>query len=342
MDSTPFYINGRFLSQPITGVQKFALGLSQALIQSGAEVVLLTPANALPTNLEAEHRQIGKYQGQFWEQIELPAYLRKMGNPMLYSFCNSGPLTYPQQFVCIHDLSFLRFPQYFKWHYTAWSRYRTRVLLKNAKEIATVSEFSKSEIYKNYPWFHKEISVIHNGIYFGQAMPDSGFTEIEQPYALFVGGNDPRKGLARLLNVWNDSLPLLVITGRNAGFFHKQQLPADKHIRFIWDIDDARLQALYSGALMLIYPSEYEGFGLPILEAQHLSCPCLVSDLPVFRELFGNSVYYFQTFDSIPGLVRTLQHNDIRQSLILKGKENAGKYRFENALPFHHDSGKRS
>lgn len=151
------YINGRFLTQNLTGVQRFAYELTSRLSLLRDDVVILVPSrNTIRTEYLKYDMAIEEViggSGHYWEQVTLPKYLRKKQNPVLVNLCNTGPIFYKNQIVTHHDITYVRYPKGFPLKFKVLYKLLTPVLLNNAKAVITVSNFSKmkSQIFIKYP-----------------------------------------------------------------------------------------------------------------------------------------------------------------------------------------------
>ncbi|HBE5886676.1 TPA: glycosyltransferase, partial [Escherichia coli] len=183
-----------FLSQPITGVQKFCHQQLSKLAKTH-DVTVLLPKNAdaslLPGHVKFVY--VGKLTGHFWEQIELPLFLYRKKNALLMSFSGLSPILYNNSIFTVHDLSFVENPKWFSLPYRIWYGFAYSLLSRTCQRVITVSNFSKTEILKKYPRLKDRIDVVYNispeiddsepapqGISYGK-------------YILLVSSLDPRK-----------------------------------------------------------------------------------------------------------------------------------------------------
>lgn len=335
------YINARFLSQRITGVQRFAIELSIRLIQSKLNVVFVAPYNVINHDLARELGVviIGKNTGHIWEQFDLPIYLRSKNKPLLVSFCNTAPLFYSNSIVTIHDLAFLENPKWFsKGFYLAY-KILIPIIARKSKSIITVSNFSKNEIVRKLKINPDKINLVYNAVSSQFICEES--QEVKQGYVLFVGSLDPRKNMLQLLKAFEllpSGLVLKVVGGASdsfSSFIKQQRIPSD-NIVFTGYVSDLELRELYRRASCFVYPSLYEGFGIPPLEAQAAGVPILVSDIPVFYEIFKNSALYCnpQSAESIAnGIQRIIgMEKDMKFDFINRGFSNVAEYSWDRSL----------
>src|SRR5690554_2970230 len=141
-------INARFLSQEIRGVQRFAEQISLELNGLRDDLVFVAPRDIRlhRSAQQLDVRRIGRHRGHLWEQLDLPLWLARQGNPPLVSLCNTAPLAYRNQIATHHDITYIRHPDSYSRAFRAVYRSLTPPLLKRIKALITVSEFSRSEI----------------------------------------------------------------------------------------------------------------------------------------------------------------------------------------------------
>jgi len=189
--------------------------------------------------------------------------------------------------------------------------------LKRANKIIAVSEFTKNEIIKYYPFTQGKICVIYNALssFFKKEVTEEDKKRVKEKYEipddfiLSIGTMQPRKNIPFLIKSFikiSDRLPntFLLLTGKKTKRFDDAILKAldeapfakDK-IRFLGFVDDEDLPALYNLSKVFAYPSLYEGFGLPILEALSQNIPTIVSDIPVHHEIAEDGAIYFDPND---------------------------------------------
>lgn len=292
------WINGKFLSSPVTGVQRFARGMCKALHEKGCQLKILVNRDHVKEFEFGELIEIGKQKGVFWEQIELPGYLKRIGSPLLLNFCNVAPLIHSRNFIVIHDLAVFEHPEWFSKRFNYWYRWIIPRLVKKS-QIATVSGFSKTSLVSKFNLTSEDILVLPNGIYFENSFSDKK-TSAQSPYILAVGSHSPRKGLGQLIKAFSKAeLPnvnLYIVGSCSHHFADVEKLNNDR-VKWLENINDETLCSLYKGCELVVQPSLYEGFGLPILEGLFFKKRVLANDLAVFRELFGNSIDYTNTLD---------------------------------------------
>ncbi len=293
-----YYINGRFLTQPITGINRFAYELSRELGKL-LPLKILVPKGRIHTAYNVSEFNIieyGKLKSQLWEQVCLPIYFFGKKNYLLLNFSGLGPVLITSKITTIHDISFLRNPGWFSKRYYLFYKLFTPLAIRTSLKILTVSDFSKSEIIFYYKIPSSKIEVIHNAVIPGYKPLLNEPTN--KKYVLTVGSLDPRKNFSVLLKVFQDirmhDIDLHIVGTTNKVFgnlgFKQEDYP---NIKFLGRISDEQLAYEYANASLFILPSLYEGFGIPPLEALNYNCPIILSDIPVFHEIFENAAFYF-------------------------------------------------
>lgn len=295
------YINGKYLAQRLTGVQRYAFEITKALVSLGAPIIVLIPPTVdvstvnLPSHVLLS---IGWFKNvHLWEQISIDNFLRGKRNYVLLNLCNMAPLMSKNQIVCIHDMAFYEQPNWFSWSFRKFYHFAIPRLVKRAKKVITVSEFSKNEVCDRLHCPEQLVSVVYNA-------PSSkfSFSKLEdiifdkEDFFLFVGSHDPRKNLAILIKLFSlkeFSNQKLIIVGGKSNSFNMVALKESPNVIFKENCDDTELANYYSKARALINPSLYEGFGLPVIEAMAMGCPIILSDIEVFKEVAGSGAVYF-------------------------------------------------
>ncbi|QOZ47339.1 glycosyltransferase family 1 protein [Bradyrhizobium sp. CCBAU 53340] len=308
------FINGRFLSQPVSGVQRFAAEIVEAIDQlidrqqlperlRGANWTLLVPPNA-EDRLSLKHvrvAKIGKRTGHAWDQIDLAMAAR---SGILVSLANSGPVLHRRHHIVLHDAQVFRHPEFFSRSY-GWFHRCLGWLYARTARIITVSYFSRRELSDVLNIPVDDISVCSNSAeHLARIPPDDAVLRrlnlVPGRYFLAVGSNKRNKNIelvARAIKSLPRDYPLVIVGGVNERVFGRNDATADDRVIPTGHISDASITALYSHATALIFPSLYEGFGVPPLEAMVFGCPVIVSDIAVLREVCGDAAEYCSSTD---------------------------------------------
>lgn len=339
------FINGRFLTQKTSGVQRFAREIVKALDQHLASVgcqdewTLLVPAGAkLDLGLSVIKTQhVGRLSGHLWEQTQL-FYASRSGR--LVNLCNSGPILHNRSLTVIHDAMIFRTPENFSRSYRAVHGTIGHILARRGR-IATVSEFSRSELAQTIGAV--DVCVIPNSCeHMAQIVADETVVDrlglSKNAYLLFVGSPTPNKNINRAIEAiatMGERAPKFAIVGAAASSVFKEDTQSggtghpDHRVVFTGRLSDEEIAALYGNATALLFPSLYEGFGIPPLEAMFLGCPVLSSNIAPAREVCGDAALYFdpnltaQIVKSIDDLAQT---PGLRSRMIDKGRERAAEF----------------
>ncbi len=155
-------INARFLTQQITGVQRFAIELSKRIKEFYPGIEFVAPFNIKQKQLakDLNVKVIGFYSGHLWEQLDLVNYLKSKSNPLLICLANTAPLYYKKKIVAIHDLAWKHLPQSVSKKFYFWYLFMTKRIASSSIHFITVSNFSKKDISKNLGIPKNKITVI--------------------------------------------------------------------------------------------------------------------------------------------------------------------------------------
>ncbi len=290
----PLVVNGRFLRATPTGLHRVARHLVAELRRMGVDVEVLAPAGVTdPLADRVTWAPPGRLGDHLWEQAVLPALA---GRRPVVSLANTAPIGAPTGIVMVHDLATVVGPAWFRRPMRLYGALSLRAA-RRAEAVVTPSHQVAGELAA-HGVAPARVHVVPNGIdpSLRPAPPDAVAAArrrlgLHRPYVLHVGWADPRKNVALAVAAHRAvvaELPHdLVLVGLPHRNFVPVSVPTDPTVRLVGFVDDAELVALLTGAHALLYPSRYEGFGLPPLEAMACGTPALVSDLPAIREATG-------------------------------------------------------
>jgi glycosyltransferase involved in cell wall biosynthesis len=344
MMSGPVFVNGRFLSQPVTGVQRFSaeiVGAIDALMAAGEwpETALLTPPRngegasaSIGASWRLRERPVGQRQGHLWEQIDLPRAAR---DGVLVNLGNTAPLLAGRgQVVVIHDAGVFDTPSSYSWKFRLWYKGLQHALARAGARITTVSEFSRQRIASCLDIDPDRIAVIYEGAdHILRAPADTetlGRHGLEPGrFALVVGSRVAHKNLAALTEVAaalrRRGMVIAVAGGGNKEVF--QAATDALGTQRLGRTTDAELRALYENAACLLFPSRYEGFGLPPVEAMACGCPVIASGGGAVEEVCGDSALYFDTDlpqTIVAAIERLLEEPGLAEDMRARGLRRAG------------------
>jgi glycosyltransferase involved in cell wall biosynthesis len=281
--------------------------------------------------------------------LTLSVELRRDPVDVLHVQYTAPPLAPCAVVATIHDLSFEHLPETFKRRSRAQLRLTVRHTARNAAQILTLSEFSRRDLIATYGIEPDRVAVTPPAAS-SLFKPVTNETElrrirmtygIERDYILALGSIQPRKNLVRLIKAYSSlwrpaemALPQLVIAGKRGWLEEEtirtaEQSPAHADIRFIGYVPDADLPALYSGAFCFAYPSYFEGFGLPVLEAMQCGVPVIAGNRTSLPEVVGNSGLMVDPLDEAEiarALREMIENSDQRAELRVKGLARASQF----------------
>jgi len=338
------FINGRFLSQQIEGVHRYAMECVRALdaLLGGSggprphRFILLSPRRTihdLPLTT-IEHRRIGFFSRHAWEQIDLPLHVGRRPLVNMYT----APLLKKNQLITLHDASVFEKPRFYTAAYALFYRSAFRLLCRRSRGVITVSGFSRGRFARYCACPADGIHVVCEGHeHMLRTAPDAGVFEKhrisrKKPFVLAVGIND-RKNMTGILEaagrLSRDDVPVIMTGRSNPRLTASQGARVPGNVRFIGYVSDNELRALYDQAACLVYPSLYEGFGLPPLEAMACGCPVVVSGIPLFSELYGDAAMTCDpenAADIARKIMLILDNPAVREQLKHRGLERARQF----------------
>lgn len=280
-------------------------------------------------------RRYGKESVLFVTDSKMPFFLPKS--------CVAVPL--------ITDLAVYRMPEVYKASRVFLWKLQYQYVKRRANFFLTISQFSKDEIVKILGVEPERIHVvpcacseqmrcIEEPLGIDNVKQKYGLTE---PFVLFVGNSNPRKNLNRLMEAFDKAkeqgIPhQLIIAGEQGWKFNREEaLQGLKHredIRFIGFVPDEDMPALYSATSLFAFPTLYEGFGIPVIEAQACGAPVLTSNCSSLPEVGGDAAVYVDPYnvgDICEGILRILQNDELQNDLVQKGYENAKRFSWQKS-----------
>ena len=355
-------IDGLPLGAPKTGIGHYTFELARGLaaLAPAVEFELIAPAppepppadhtHDWPANMHAVHAPVNRLVKHWWT-IGLPLYARRRPFSLFHGTNYNIPLwNQCPAVVTIHDLSLLLHAETHREELVRSGRRRLPVMIRAARKIITDSASVKREICQHLGVSPEKIAVVPLAprrafcpVEPPQIAETRGRLGIEENFLLFVGTVEPRKNLITLVRAFDELLrttahrPQLVIAGQqgwlNDDLFRLvESSGVGDRIRFTGYVSDADLCALYSSCRACIYPSLYEGFGLPPLEAMACGAPVVTSRIPVLIETVGAAARLFEPTD-VPALARHLAElladENARRHLSLAGAKRAAGFTWE-------------
>lgn len=338
-------INGRFLTRRITGVERYAIGISSELAKYDDLSTIISPRNIGSPDIlnRLIYKKLGITGGHLWEQLEFPVFLSLHGKPLTLNLCNTAPMFYSNQIVTIHDLGFIRNSSWYSKSFSMLYKILIPKIAHHCKAIITVSDFSRKEISSILNVPIEKITVAPSAVS-PEFIIETNRTPSENTYGKYiiaVSSIDPRKNFPSVIQAY-DKLNLpntkLLIVGVKNKVFGASGLPktslSNPNIIFTGFVSDQKLISLYKHALLFVYPSYYEGFGLPPLESMACGCPVLVSDIPPHHEACGQAAVFVSpnNIDDIASKIYSLVNNEQqRRKMIDLGFKNVKRFSFRQS-----------
>lgn len=289
----------------------------------------------------------------WWLNISVHGVLRDLKADLFLSPDGFLPLRGKTKCLpVIHDLNFEHHPEDLPSHYANWYKKKFPLFARRATRIATVSEFSKQDIVKQYNVSPDKIDVVYNAASDGFVPLTPELVKATRdkwtngdPYFLFVGSLHPRKNLERLINAFSEFKKStsnnirLVITG---GEFWKNEglqaalnnLPEKNLVIFTKRVDEQELRRIMGSALALTYVPYFEGFGIPLVEAMACDVPIISSNVTAMPEVAGDAAEYCDPFsvESIADAMKKIAADEkLRNDLIAKGRIQGQRYSWDKS-----------
>lgn len=309
-------INGQFTARKMTGQERFAFEVVKSLdkiISVEDEVKLVVPTNArnIPPVKNIRLVKFGKVKGFLWEQMFFFTYCI-FHKGISLNLCSIMPILKPG-IICIHDISYKVNPQYFKTLYARLSQLWHKVMFHLAKRfspiIFTVSEFSKRQMVEVFDIKPNRIIVVPNGWqHFEEVKPYNG--DIEEKYPMIrskefffsLGSLAPNKNIDWIFEVakQHPQYEFLIAGNANMNFAGKNYSDMDlRNVSFLGYISDSEIKTLMQKCKAFIFPSFFEGFGIPPLEALSVGAEIIVAKSSCLPEIFQNSAHYVDPYNTI-------------------------------------------
>jgi glycosyltransferase involved in cell wall biosynthesis len=344
-----------FRNDAFDGLNRYTREVLKGLIETAGDFRVYTaeteielpehyPIDRIENKAIADNTFRGNLSRLWWHQTALPRSLKRENVSLFYSPVPEGML-FPvcPQVITIHDLLPNLFPETYP-RIKYYFQYILPQLIQASTAIITVSDRTKKDIEKYFKCGDRPIHVVYQSYRSDIFKPIDRLQQerVKKSYnldrfVLCVGETRPYKNIRRLIEAFSQikfpDLKLAIV-----GKINKmdetisqfpQQLGIDDRIRFLGFVPDKDLAALYSAAEAFIFPSLYEGFGIPPLEAMACGCPTLVSRVASLPEVCGCAAYYVNPLDvnSIAeGISQVIQNDRIRNYLKVQGLEQARKF----------------
>ena len=354
-------VNGRFLVAKRTGVQRAAYNLLKALVRVDREnqYVIFTGSEQLDnpdwkwSNVEVIPSGIKggeNLKNYIWEQVSLPRLARKHGVDILHSPANMAPLFYSGKSVInIHDLCFVVNPQWYSFQFRTFYNFVIPRLARGAAKVITNSNNSKNDLLQFCNISAEKVSLIYWAVdtLFASQVAEQLKDDVERPwldedYFLYVGSLEPRKNIRTLIEAYQllrdqnpDCKAKLILIGGESPLFAQVKLNIKRYaedVVFKGFVSDELLNLYYKRATVAVYPSLYEGFGLPPLEAMASGTPVITSNSSSLPEVVGEAAILINPLD-VQALADAMQEvltkPELREKLKGLGAEQIKKFNWQ-------------
>lgn len=343
-------VNGKFLSQETTGVQRYAAeivrawdeGLNDGWIDRERFSIRVHAPRGILHNPAYNHVSVetGRTQGRIWEQIELPFRAR---GTLLFSPYAAAPVLQSRHAVTIHDAGAAATPQQYSRQFRAYCSIVFRWLGHSCAPIFTVSEFSRRELQRFYSIPVEKVKIIAPGCdHLLRVSPDAGILakhNLEKDaYVLGVSSRSVIKNFEGLSEAFRrlarPGLKLAVAGGKRRHLFGSGSAKIAPDVIELGYVTDGELRSLYENAALFAYPSFYEGFGIPPIEAMSCGCPVLAARSSSLPEACADAALYCDpaNIDDISnGMARIFNEPGLAQELRQRGAQRAAQLTARNS-----------
>ncbi|WJR81422.1 glycosyltransferase family 1 protein [Bradyrhizobium sp. NP1] len=345
-------INGRFLTQRMTGVQRYAYEIVSALdvilTQAGGDapamrLVVPPGVEATPALCSIGLCRTGMGSGHAWDQFVLPFH----AGAGVLSLGNFGPLLARRHIVCIHDANTFILPESYSRAFGLAYRMLLPLVGGRASRVATVSRFSADMLVKYGICTEDKIFIAPNGHEHVLRWDASRaqvpvLARLQRPYILLLGSVAKHKNidliLAQAEALDAAGIEIVVAGGSSSIFANGEPTVQRSNVHHVGFVGDDDLAALYGRALCLVFPSTTEGFGIPPLEAMALGCPVISSSAPSLVELGGDVFLYVDPSDGDrwrEAIIALSRNADHRAELSAKGRQRAGLFSWKRSAEIY-------
>ncbi|WP_420629788.1 glycosyltransferase family 4 protein [Candidatus Leptofilum sp.] len=346
----------RTITRQRTGTEAYATFLLQALIPVATaqnhQIRLYfnkpSPAKLFPQSPQVEHVIIPF--PRLWTHLRLAAELHRRPPDVFFTPAHVIPVSYFGSSVAtIHDLGYHHFPEAHPWRQLAYLRWSTRHNGRRARRVIADSQATKQDLIQLDGIPAHKIDVIYPGVdpALQPVTDEAVLTAVHQkhnitpPYLLYLSTLQPRKNLVRLIQAYGASnLPHQLVLAGKPGWLSQpilevignQSSVIRERIVVTGFVDEVDKAALLTGATAVLYPSLYEGFGFPVLEAQACGTAVLTATTSSLPEVAGDAALLVNPLDTMAitqGMQRLVQDKAYRQTLVQRGFENVKRFRWE-------------
>jgi glycosyltransferase involved in cell wall biosynthesis len=334
------------------GIARYVFELLKCLVTRGVGhefFIIVNPQSPLEAITWPKHMRLVPVKGSWFslrQQWELPRLLRRIKADLLHAPSFMAPLACPCRLVMtIHDLNHMVLPQFYTPFHQFYYQVFVRGCVRRSEYILTVSQFSKDEIVRHFDISPDRVHVTYNGVsdhYRPVTDPDQlayvrDLYELPDRFVFCVSNNKPHKNVHQLVRAYCHSrvdIPLVLACPVDRSLIRIAESYGKKHLLYFSKfIDEEHLPSVYSMTHLFVYPSTYEGFGLPPLEALSCGAPVVVARSSSLPEVVGDSAIFTNPFD-YQDIARALEvgvsDGPLRQKLSRLGVQHARRFSWES------------
>jgi glycosyltransferase involved in cell wall biosynthesis len=347
---TRVYFNGRFLDRPVTGVERFAGEIIRAVdalcadgdpATAGLQFEIVRPkgAQAGERFCNVPVRTVGTLAGHLWEQVDLP---RKLGEGILVNLCNSAPLFGTLSVTCVHDANVFLAPESYSFAFRTAYRAMLPLVIRRSRRWITVSGYSATQLDRLGISDRAPAAIVGNGAEHIERMrlqrSRLAGIDLPRPFVLALGSRSRNKNTDLLIAIApalrRQGVSVVLAGDANHRVFGQSSAAKPADVVALGRVADEDIAFLFSQAMCFVFPSFYEGFGIPAIEAMACGCPVIAAASSALPEVLGEAAIYCPPDDpqawhaAIVGLSR---NPNLRQELVLRGRERASRYSWDAA-----------
>jgi glycosyltransferase involved in cell wall biosynthesis len=346
------YVNGTILHETPTGLGVYAKNILKVFAKDKRPVKVFSPIPIkglevieVTKYVKPSYKKKGGIVRLLYTQLVIPFKIKK-GDILYHPFQYLSLLASGKQIITIHDLIPLYYPEVAK-HQYKYYKYFMPLLLKKAHKVICISENTKEDLLKFYNIDESKVKMIYNG-YDKELFNEENVNEetlkkynIDYPYMVMVGASYPHKNLDSAIKAFKELKDKkgskLIIIGKTCAYIEKlvaltKKLNLQSEVIFLGYVEDEDLKTLYNKSKAFVYPTLYEGFGLPILEAAACDTLVLCSNNSCLPEVAGDGAIMFnpESIEEIrEAMEKAIEGGDFIEEIKKKAKENLKRFSWE-------------
>jgi glycosyltransferase involved in cell wall biosynthesis len=349
---THVYFNGRFMSRPITGVERYgweiireidALCTEGHAATLGLDFEIVRPKGFISQQPFTHIRTtiVGSRTGHLWEQFDLPRYAK---DGILVNLCNFAPLVGSTNVTCVHDANVYLMPSNYSSRFRTAYRILLPLVIRRSQKWVTVSRYSADQLAYFHISNRAPDAIVGDGsehiLRLNPSLSRLASADLPRPFIFAMGSRSPNKNIDLILSLAgslrSEGISIVLAGGVNVDVFGTSAAINHDLAFELGRIEDHDIAYLFSRALCFTFPSFYEGFGIPAVEAMACGCPVISANTSAMPEVLGDAALYCSPADASAWLAAIRKLNstpDLRADLVARGRKRAAHYSWrESAL----------